>query len=318
MPIYKYLTQEGTKRFLSTWAMRITPPDQFNDPFEMRPPVDNMTYDEYSKFAFDAAREEFPKKLAEDFTKSNLRIPPDHPLCGMFTMYLLDELTASAESAFVKSFPPQMNMPQMLPALRQQFKQGVEQMFAIMPMFAKSAQNALRETMRQHAGVLCVSRNGNQPLMWAHYADEHRGAVIEFNEGASCFNRRRTEEDDFGYFRPVTYTSNRPKVRLTEENGDHLFQVLALTKAVEWEYEEESRLLWPLSHADRVVSGSIHLLSIPPEAVISITFGCRASAEFIEDVQALLRAGNNASHITTWRAEMDDFKFFLNYVSLSC
>ena len=71
--------------------------------------------------------------------------------------------------------------------------------------------------------------------MWAHYADHHRGTVIEFDENHEFFNRRVGPEDDFRHFRKVSYTETRPTIFLSDSTAVEFFYF----KSKEWEYEQE-------------------------------------------------------------------------------
>ena len=159
-----------------------------------------------------------------------------------------------------------------------------------------------------------MSLNGKHPLMWAHYAQEHRGLVIEFDENAPCFNRRRNSTDELGAFRPVRYSATRPFI--TGDASAEWFEHLALTKALEWAYEEEVRFLLDVSCADRKVNDNIALIDVPASAVQSVTFGCRATSEFIETVTKQLQRLGSASHVDLFLAEVDNRHFALNYMPM--
>jgi hypothetical protein len=68
--------------------------------------------------------------------------------------------------------------------------------------------------------------------MWAHYADNHTGFVIEFDAEHDYFHQKRSESDELGYLRKVTYSIDRPNVVLTKVTSTEMF----LTKSKEWEY----------------------------------------------------------------------------------
>lgn len=41
--------------------------------------------------------------------------------------------------------------------------------------------------LNEKIGISCFSKNSNNLLMWAHYADQYKGAVIEFDESHDFF-----------------------------------------------------------------------------------------------------------------------------------
>lgn len=48
----------------------------------------------------------------------------------------------------------------------------------------RNAPGAVETTLHElldHVGVLCLSESSEQTLLWAHYADGHRGVCVEFD-----------------------------------------------------------------------------------------------------------------------------------------
>jgi len=78
-------------------------------------------------------------------------------------------------------------------------------------------------------GILCFSRNWSNPLLWAHYAEKHRGMALGF------------DVPDSDLYSPVKYRRTRlptPSGReLVHEDVDRLL----LTKFNAWRYESEYR-----------------------------------------------------------------------------
>ena len=105
--------------------------------------------------------------------------------------------------------------------------------------------------------VLCLTRSPTNGLMWAHYAQGHRGAVIELDVEKAGFMK---EEENLvpAQFGSVVYSSRRPNHAYAssvaegiEVGGTHRFvigqyekwQRLFLTKPLVWSYEEEVRIV---------------------------------------------------------------------------
>ncbi|WP_168195940.1 DUF2971 domain-containing protein [Nissabacter sp. SGAir0207] len=95
-------------------------------------------------------------------------------------------------------------------------------------------------------GVLSLSENYNCPLMWSHYADQHKGFCIGYE----------ILEDRSAVIHPVDYSGNR--FITTSQVYDMLFgisnsikktakeeikKVILLNKARPWEYEKEYRVI---------------------------------------------------------------------------
>ncbi|WP_160012839.1 DUF2971 domain-containing protein [Pseudomonas sp. Irchel s3f7] len=96
------------------------------------------------------------------------------------------------------------------------------------------------------ASVLSLSRIPNSILMWSHYADFHKGAVVEFKIPTNAWSAGKlyfNHEDLIAL--DVEYKAERPVFRNdgSKSNSHTILNTLFLTKAKEWEYEEESRVI---------------------------------------------------------------------------
>lgn len=47
--------------------------------------------------------------------------------------------------------------------------------------------------LNESVGVLSLTRNIENPLVWSHYADEHRGFVIGYDESEPLFNNEQVD-----------------------------------------------------------------------------------------------------------------------------
>lgn len=312
MALYKYMAPESVLRFLSSWALRLTPPNQLNDPFEMQPGLSVVNDDTLSDATL---RQELAKRTAEDVTKmlpSGL-LDPSWP--DLFVASLLDMLSPAQQRNFNAITPAHIRegLMQNMPAMRAQLQSGVSYFRQQLPSVNRHLERQAHDLIPQHIGVLCMSINGYHPLMWAHYADEHRGALIEFDEKGDCFQRNRSASDEFGQFTKVQYVDNRPRIDASLDQDT--FSIMALTKHKSWAYEEEMRLVMPLKRCDQVVNSSIHLLNVAPSAVNAIVLGLRASTQLAETVQDALQDRNDTVHIRVKKAVQVRGQYELRYES---
>lgn len=122
---------------------------------------------------------------------------------------------------------------------------------------------------------VCFCRSGRHPLMWAHYASNHGGVQLEFDENHECFK---------GKLQSVIYAEERPILSLGEmrrivtHGRDHNLAIPSfyLHKALEWTYEQEVRLC--LHKSETISSGQVNPISlyeVPFDALRSIAFGAR-------------------------------------------
>ena len=86
------------------------------------------------------------------------------------------------------------------------------------------------------AGIICFSGKSDDPVLWAHYADKHRGVAFEF-----VFPRDEMPQH-------VTYVDKRVVVNISEKDEiktDYMtfYEKLIFSKWSSWKYEDEYRLL---------------------------------------------------------------------------
>lgn len=92
-------------------------------------------------------------------------------------------------------------------------------------------------------GVVSLSKNALSILMWSHYADFHKGMVLEFRipfmgiEADAKYNVNRLLPF------PVDYLPDRPRLDLSEVTKFDSVKKLVLTKSEIWKYEDEERVI---------------------------------------------------------------------------
>lgn len=329
MSAYKYMTGEGGIRFLCSWSLRITPPADFNDPFELRPQVKRVFTEEYVDVQFqDAAPRMAITEMTEQLTPALGAILTQQEITDMVTC-MLTPPDANTQARVLKNLErkipgfSRVSFAQLQKQLKSQWptlmQQARELAATHLPRINSIVKHGFTEKLPAMLGVLCLSQNSNQPLMWAHYAESHRGLMLEFDTVHPTFNRKRSAGDEFGRLRPVSYSKVRPEMTMQTLDGEKAFEVFALTKADQWSYEEEIRLIWPLKFADKTVeapSGPIGLLSCPSSAVVSVTLGCKASEQTLNEVRQALRSQPDTAHISVRRAQLDETAFELNYYDI--
>ena len=137
---------------------------------------------------------------------------------------------------------------------------------------------AMMSDFNNNIGILCLSRNEESLLMWAHYAGEYSGAVIEFDEGHEFF---------YG-LNPVKYQKRRPAFKLTDFYESPVPIADLCVKSNVWSYEKEVRLI--RSAVDLSDSGGrfnnhpVLTMDIPLDCIKSIYIGERMSVADQRDI----------------------------------
>lgn len=108
------------------------------------------------------------------------------------------------------------------------------------------------------------------------------------------FSRRKAEKDELGFLRQVQYQRQRPAAVLTDTSSLVWFQ----TKSEEWAYEKEWRIIRALKEASSRIEAELFpvcLFEFPPDAVLEITVGLRATSSLVREIQDLLPTFPRAS-----------------------
>ena len=173
-------------------------------------------------------------------------------------------------------------------------------------------------------GVMSFTETPDNLPMWSHYADEHRGFVIEFD----------ATHDFFRELKQVKYRDNRDEVAGGFFGaGENTF----LQKSIDWSYEREWRIFdslichdcWfdPSTQQLKWGHGRIELWENKPigmyfrqvatDAVISVRFGCRAATTEIEKWRDTIGNSPELSHISLLRAKLELDRFALRFEQVS-
>lgn len=158
---------------------------------------------------------------------------------------------------------------------------------------------------RLSLGVLSLTEDPLQLLMWSHYGDEHRGVVVELDISHPAIRPDSNGRDTYSGIKKVTYSKDKvfgiPML-------DTIIDVLS-RKSLEWEYEREWRLIRTLN-LTRKITPDVFVVDFNLSAVKSVYLGARFPAERLEEMTQLLKA-NGGSHIKLWKVDIAPHRFEL-------
>ncbi|MBZ5668102.1 MAG: DUF2971 domain-containing protein [Acidobacteriia bacterium] len=284
MPVFKYMSTEVAPLFVKTLKVRFTQPSDLNDPFELRPLID-----------FKGTAEEFRDALDAKMTEMLSTV--DGVFAAMVTIPNYSKM----------SVPIQMfrNIIAANPALEQEFmaKMQVHKAEALEEITKVAVWEILwkkiQQSLGQLLGIFCLTEDAVHPLMWSHYAGQHYGIVVEFDENHPWFNQKVAPPDDFRHLVRVSYVQNPHPRTWHQLNGPDVFY----TKNAEWAYEREWRIIRPLKDGTEVSSGTF-CFDVPATAVRSITFGCRTTPTLEAEIRAAVAANPALTHVCFKRAKL--------------
>jgi len=117
--------------------------------------------------------------------------------------------------------------------------------FMCADMSDSEIRKAFRETLSglsERRGILCFSRAWDNPVLWSHYGDKHKGICLGFDISEKMLM-------------PVGYEPKRLKIDKTRDltpgkiGEETMLRILA-TKFSDWHYEDEVRVFVSLDKPD--------------------------------------------------------------------
>lgn len=144
-------------------------------------------------------------------------------------------------------------------------------------------------------GVLSLSSSHENILMWSHYAFGHRGVCLQF--------RVTTDPDFLAGALPVAYSAELAVPTLFGKDHWERVEALLLTKAADWSYEREWRVLDPL-----VGPG---LKRFPANLLIGVILGANMSASDRRAVIDWVRSSKSPLEI--YQAERHPDRYALQF-----
>ncbi|WP_176953044.1 DUF2971 domain-containing protein [Belnapia rosea] len=148
---------------------------------------------------------------------------------------------------------------------------------------------------REKIGILSLCDSPENMLLWAHYGDEHRGAVLELD--VSQLIQRKADPGIVQVLAEITYSDER--IDYIAKNFP-LWMTLAF-KSKAWAYEREWRLFKSLSMLRHKID-DIYVDDLPPSAIKRVIFGARAVGPNEEATIDFIQQSATHRHIEIYKA----------------
>lgn len=147
------------------------------------------------------------------------------------------------------------------------------------------------ESCRKEVGVISLTKNPLDVIMWAHYAKNSAGVCIGINVDHDFFLAFKSASHPtlhrlFATNR-VSYKDVRPNYRQDEDVEAYIYDAF-FNKFSDWDYEKEYRILRPLTEASEW-NKDVALYRIPREAIVSVYLGLATGKEILDDVLQLTK-----------------------------
>ena len=273
--LFKYCDARGVD-ILQNLRLKVTPPIEFNDPFEFMPKVD-------TKFT----RDGIEKRL------SSTRL-----LRGFWRKISSDLDFETFREAYMKELH------------RPRARHIRETLIELQRAAAKEKEGVLT-FMSRRFGVACYSEIADDILMWAHYAKSHQGVVIGFDVQHRFFRLGQNLMPVIYRSERVDATFDYNGLQLGEP-GLSIFR----SKSPHWGYEREWRQFFLLRKSAKIQTESgcvLYFQKLPPTVINQVILGFRCSPEIEGAVRDAL-THRNLRRVQLRRAVLHERDFRLKLV----
>jgi hypothetical protein len=159
----------------------------------------------------------------------------------------------------------------------------------------------MSEAILESFWIYCVPATREPILLWSHYADGHQGIALHFDHRAVPFLN----------LYQVHYSDQYPEYRYPAAEAvaaDEAVQAMLHTKAMQWKYEEEYRVVRVVesrSDSDRIYRemGMVwqnQVATLPDFALTGITLGAAMPKDVARELTAELADQRPA--VEVWQA----------------
>ena len=295
--LYKYTSCAAAAAIIQNCTLKLSVPTAFNDPFDI------LLGEALGSEVEDFLRDLMPAFF--DLASGELDVTPMRP--GVFK----DQIV------FINQQLRRLT-PEALAVRRVAWLQQPPEGIWADPEFLRQSNQLVVGTIQAQLGrygVFCSATNKDSLLMWSHYADHHRGVVLELRPDVP-------RDSPLMASKPIVYSTERPLLYRSphdllrkslllsaEDAARELVEPLIYTKSTEWAYESEYRLAIP----DYVPAGATErFIEFYPTELCGVLFGCRVTDERRREIEGLARTLNPGVRFS--RAVMARREYALEWV----
>jgi hypothetical protein len=252
--LYKFIADPGAVPFLLRGLIRFTPIPELNDPSELLP---NVILDDVMTSLARLRRDGYTN---DDMINLRHQESLFQRLAPQFQVVRVPETAGEATALIRSSFYDQIS------TLEQRL-------------------NRTALEVSSKVGLFCVSLRYDSLPMWAHYASNATGLVVEFVDLEGVFRG-----DDTGVLsQPLAVRYERDRLGVTFDTNSH--ESLFFTKFADWSYEQEVRIVLPLTDCRKKSIGprDIYVREIPRTCVARLILGWNMHDDVRKAIQTHLR-----------------------------
>lgn len=162
--------------------------------------------------------------------------------------------------------------------------------------FQKRDSEELFKTQDKYTGIISFSGRYDSTLMWAHYANNHKGFCLVFDE------KKLRDSRLFGMGGNVNYSEDLPKIDPRMRGMEKAFEQ-TYTKSKDWSYEEEYRLA--KYYFPKVAEKEDRIIKYPKESLLEVILGMKITENDRNEIIEITGKLN----VPTFQAEQEPGKY---------
>ena len=257
--------------------LRFTQPSKFNDPFEINPSFSGIKEKGEVKRQFDRQFEQIVEEQYHQFDeiKRSMSYSTFLKIAYIKKESILNEIVSLIDGN----------------------------------LFNSTMKKTFDESLNKSLGILSLTTKHDNLLMWSHYANEHKGLVLEFDTNHDFFKNTIDTKNFLNRLYKVSYSEERPHEFLSNYNEELMF----LTKSKEWTYEDEYRMFMPLKNANEIKNNDIFLFKFPKKILTKIYCGCNMLEENKNRIRTIIEEDIELSHINVVETKISEKYYRLDF-----
>jgi hypothetical protein len=277
MLLYKYAKEESGIKILDDLRLKVTPPNELNDPFELTP----------------CSRNAMTRKLLLQMLDED----PEH-FRPAYDNWVKAEGAGQAFATFLELGRTMSR--KLYSSFLERVRQGLIE-----------ADLAEMNKTSDYMVILSFSATSTSIPMWSHYANHHKGIVIGFDTDDKCFQlgpplQRVKYRATRVTFHPLEPTNEEDRLKKHIE--------MVTTKSPDWAHEKEYRFCYAKDDVIHTHDPKVpYLIAIWPRAIRTVALGCWIRADFEAKIRNIL-ALKRFSHVKLLRTTRHKTHFKLDLV----
>lgn len=254
----------------------------------------------YRFTCFDTCKyyEDLLKNILYFSSKSQLNDPFDSQIPTRYDLCSEKELDKHLENLLTRKGVAGNNMTNKLRDAKERFKNNPQEV-----------QDNLDKETEKKVGILALTENYENLLLWAHYGNKHTGFCVELDAQLlnKIVNVEFNNNQEPAFLFKVKYQNKFPIIIPCKHSSEQRTQLEFLIKSKDWKYEQEWRII--------LLNGSRQKRSLPPEVFKKIFFGLNSNSNDIERSKDLLSQFNPKIELYKAAKKKDAFRLVFKRIN---